>query len=446
MQLLRELGVLVLWLSLFSGLVYVFKSISKSGWRLAALEAFVFTGFLAWSITETLSAFEAVTLTGIVVSWGIIGLVVSVLVLRILREPERPTLTKALAALATNARQLPKGTVFLLVYLFFSVSVLGLIAIVAPPNSSDAMTYHMSRVMHWQQNRSLDMYPTGILRQLDLGPMAEIGILHLQTLAGSDRLANLVQFFSLLGSLIGVTLIAELLGGNVQAQVFSVMTVLTLPMGILQATSAQNDLVVSLWLVCFVTFLLVQMRGRITLPLCLFAGIALGLALNTKATAYQFGLPFGLWFFSHLLKRERSKTIKPLAFLLGAAAFILVPQYVRNANLFSNPFGTGHDLRNSLISPATAASNILRNLAIHAATPIEPLNDYFEERIEAVHEAVGLDMHDSRTTWMETHFTVDFSNQDDLAGNPLHLALILLAMPGLLLSNRRDRIALLTCF
>ena len=76
MQLLRELGVLVLWLSLFSGLVYVCKSILNTGWRPAALEAFVFTGFLAWSITETFGAFEAVTLTGIVLSLGVIGLVV----------------------------------------------------------------------------------------------------------------------------------------------------------------------------------------------------------------------------------------------------------------------------------------------------------------------------------------------------------------------------------
>jgi hypothetical protein len=46
------------------------------------------------------------------------------------------------------------------------VLALGLVtlvtALLAPPNNWDSMTYHMARVAHWKQNRSVDFYPTNI--------------------------------------------------------------------------------------------------------------------------------------------------------------------------------------------------------------------------------------------------------------------------------------------
>src|SRR6185436_4583982 len=81
-------------------------------------------------------------------------------------------------------------------------SILGLtatIALLAPPNNWDSMTYHMPRVAHWAQAGSVAHYPTHILRQLWLGPWAEFGILHLYVLAGGDRLANLVQWLAFAG-------------------------------------------------------------------------------------------------------------------------------------------------------------------------------------------------------------------------------------------------------
>ena len=52
------------------------------------------------------------------------------------------------------------------------VLTLAALAIVAPPNTWDSMTYHMGRVAHWAQNGSVNHYPTTITRQLYLGPWA----------------------------------------------------------------------------------------------------------------------------------------------------------------------------------------------------------------------------------------------------------------------------------
>src|SRR5262245_35403163 len=175
----------------------------------------------------------------------------------------------------------------LLLPIGFIVSLTGLIALVAPPNTYDSMTYHLGRVVHWIQNHDVRPYPTNIDRQLYNPPWAEFAISHFHILSGGDRLANAVQWLSMLGSIVGVSLIAKQLGGSWDCQVLASLVALCLPMGILQASSTQNDYVVTFWLVCFAyyVFLILQVvQGPSSFWLqAILAGISLGLALLTKA-------------------------------------------------------------------------------------------------------------------------------------------------------------------
>ncbi len=127
------------------------------------------------------------------------------------------------------------------------------------------MTYHLSRVMHWQQQQSLSYFPTPNLRELHAGPWAEMAVLQGQILIGRDRLAASVQWIAMIGCLIGVSYIAKLLGGSGEAQALAAFITVTIPMGILQSTSTQTDYVVSLWLVCLAAFSLESMAREATL-------------------------------------------------------------------------------------------------------------------------------------------------------------------------------------
>src|SRR5207248_1366671 len=68
----------------------------------------------------------------------------------------------------------------------------------------------------------------------------------------------------------------------------------TLPIAILEASSAQNDLVLSLWLLVFVHFALRAFSGKAGLAGWLLAGASLGLAVLTKPSALLIAFPFGL--------------------------------------------------------------------------------------------------------------------------------------------------------
>jgi len=289
--------------------------------------------------------------------------------------------------------------------------------------------------MHWEQNQNIAFYPTSIERQLHLGPLAEMVILNFQILAGNDRLANFVQFFAMIGCVVGASFITKKMGGNVYAQVFASISVATLPMGILQSTSTQTDYVVALWLVSFVSLVLEQMQAKKTSRMQYFLiGASLGLAILTKVTVLLFGASFGLWFAAVVIKRFSISGWKEVIILLGVALIILAPHTTRNYDLYKGPFGpmteTGqvqYKYTNDSYNFPAFASNSLRNIAIHLAVPFENINNGTEKIISRLHTILKTDINDPKTTWAGVNFSVNYSTHEDLAGNPFHFFLIVVS-------------------
>lgn len=120
-----------------------------------------------------------------------------------------------------------------------------LIAVLSAPNTADSQTYHLARVANWIQQGNVGFYPTATLRQLYLSPLAEFGILNVILLSGNDYFVNLLQFGCLIGCGVTVSLIVRAFNQNGASQITAMLLTVTIPMAILQASSTQNDLVVS---------------------------------------------------------------------------------------------------------------------------------------------------------------------------------------------------------
>lgn len=115
-----------------------------------------------------------------------------------------------------------------------------------PPTTYDAMTYHMGRVAHWIQNKSIAFYPTAVDRQNWMAPGSEYLILVVQSVAGSDRWANSVQWLSWVLCLGAVPALCRLGGVPRGLAPWAAVLMAGLPMGVLQACSTQTDLVAAL--------------------------------------------------------------------------------------------------------------------------------------------------------------------------------------------------------
>jgi hypothetical protein len=82
------------------------------------------------------------------------------------------------------------------------------------------------------------------------------------------------------------------------------------------------------------------------------------------------------------------------------------------------------------------ASNIVRNLGMQLALPMDGFNAGVDVILEKVHAVIGIDISDARTTWRQSKFQVVFSTYEDSAGNPLHLAFLAVAAVLFVGSNR----------
>lgn len=406
----------------FSLLFLIFSKKEKS-WRSAVLSAAIVWGILITEITELLNLLRLVNFLGLFVLWLLTNFILCFIFFRL---SKKTTITPS-----SNSRLFIQPFYILsLICVAFITLTVGLTAIIAPPNNWDSMTYHMPRIVHWIQNHSVAHYPTSYTPQLYQPPWAEFTIMHFQILSGSDRFANLVQWFSMVGSLIGVSLIAKELGADLRGQVLSIVVSATIPMGIFQASNTKNDYVVSFWLVCFVHYVLLTLNVKINWIHLLKLSASLGLAVLTKGTAYIYTLPFILWVILLGLKQAGWKVLRHCLAILAVVGFINFGYYMRNFDVFCSPLSTlPQKYTNDVFSIPTFISNVIRNAGLHMAIPLaisSNVNSVIEKAIYQLHIILGVDINDPRTTWPGTAFSIQgLSTFEDTAGNPIHFWLLL---------------------
>ena len=415
--------------------------LQSADWRRAWIHACVLFGSILIIATQALSILNLITFAGMIITWSIILLATAVCLSSRLRNDYR---------LGFGFSDIPIASSILLLLMGFICLLLAVVAYCSPPNNWDSVVYHMPRVMHWIQNQNVAFYPTHCLRQNHQSMGSEFFILHLQILSGGDHFANFVNWFSMIGSLIGVSLIAKLLGAGVRGQVLAAIFAGTIPMGVMQATSTQSDYANAFWMVCFAYYLILYMR-KPEMSRTAFVGIgaSLGLAVITKATTYLIAAPFLVWLGVVMIQRSRWSVWKPVAIIAAIFMVLNVSNYVRNTELYGHPLGPrteGGEYRykNDVITPAVFLSNVARNLALHCnlwpevdagKTPpfLTKVQKKIEKGILEFHQYIGIDPNDPRTTWPRAKFKIEpilFNDEND--GNPLQLAIILIltfAMP-----------------
>lgn len=420
----------------WAGVFWILRArIPSADVRLVLVIASAGIGVLVVIITEGLSLAHSLAAPYAVGTWSIAAIAVA---LTAARGPRR-----SVASLAGPFGRLSFDSRLMITLTVAIAAVTGIVAAAATPNNWDSMTYHLSRSMRWAQDRSVDFYPTNIERQLHPPPFAEYALLQSFLLTGDDGFFNLLQWSSMVGSVVGVSVIARQLGAASRGQVLSALYCAALPMGIVQSSSTQNGYVVAFWLVAFLVLLL-AFKDRPTIMGGALAGAALGLALLTKGTAYIFAAPFGLLALMPVWpwRLATARCVVWAGFAgLGVVLLLNAGHYSRNLDLYGSILGPGGEegsgtaarYANDVFSVPVTASNLARNLTLHLSTPWRPVNERVLNASLALHGWLGVSPSDPRTTWMGQTYTVPLaSTHEDYANNPVHLLLLvgtLLALP-----------------
>ncbi len=399
------------------------------GWRDAWLRALVCFGGVVAVLTELLGAGHAIHRGPVFLAWC------------------------AIAAGAILARRHSRKHAPIRLGIIDSLSfagvaaILGIVlltALLSPPNSADAMAYHLPRVLFWAQSGSVEFFPTTYFNQITLQPLAEYLVLHTCVLSGGDHFANLVQWLGLAGSAIGVSAVTAAFGASVRAQVFSALFCATLPNGILQASGAKNDYLLAMWMVamCYFARRYVMQSGRQDL---IAAGLALALALFTKATAYLYAPPMlAVIWWPFLWSRRRD--LKWVAVVLIASVLAVNGTlYWRNFKLSGSPLGydsaRGDGFfrwRNEHFGWRETVSNLLRHGSEELGSPSARWNHQVYAATLRAHAWIGIDASDPATTWPWTKFEPPrYTNHEADANNRWHLLLLALSL-GVLWKETRQ--------
>jgi len=410
--LIPALGTALLWVVLYQRF---------ADWRQALLRAMLLGSLFTIAMVEILSLFSTVKRTYLLVAWLVLSATLIVFLLRRWRQEGnllRPRL------------RLPTGLWerLLLAGCATAAAVTLIVALRTPPQTWDSLNYHMSRVAHWAQMGAVQPYATGIEVQNSMPPGPGMLVLQLYVLAGSDALVNLVGWSAVMVSTVGSSLIARQFGADARGQLLASLAVLTIPMAIVQASTTMTDAVLALWLIIVASELLQFQQKDGEEPL-LYVSVGAGLSILSKQTAFAFLLPLAVAAGVMVWRKCTAKRI--LVWVLMAVLIVGIlnaGMFTRNAALYGNPIGPLERFgqhANSLMTPGGLLSNLVRNLTLHLGTPSPYPNKALALSVIGLHDLLGLDVNDPRTTAFSEYKVRLTSTHEDTAGNGLHLVLIL---------------------
>lgn len=413
--------------------------------RLSFVQSLILHGIIVFFYNEVFSFFNLITPLTARLYWFVVtGITCGWLVRSLGTKAGLQQLTHQLKnALKLNGVD---GHSRFLIYtgLIFLILPLLALAVYTPPNNFDSNHYHLNRILYWLNNHNLDHYPTMYVQQLYLNVFAEYLVLHTFLLAGSDQLANIIQFGAMLGSIASVSLLAKRIGLRYRGQLLAGALLACLPIGLFESTTTQVDCVACFFFTSFVMFgyWFLDHPSRPTLVWLL---LALVFGSFTKYPVLFFALPFVIYFAIQILRHQGIRF--GLATLVAAGllyGLIFSPFFIRNYVAFSSilsPQPTSRLLNDKIpvegLSVAYMASSLIKNIGLHVAIPYLPYNLWVESAVIDIHQLLGVSLDEPAIS--KDHFHVRFSMEEDSAPNTVHLLLLIIAI--LILFSRRGHSA-----
>jgi len=387
--------------------------------------------------TELLSLIKGLTTLGVVVLWSVA--VAALVVVTIKRKSLPKGWMKARSHIHFPRKPFEIAALACVVAILLIVLITG---ILSPPNIHDVLTYHMTRVMHWVQNKSLVYFPTSITYQLWHPPFAEYNILNWTLLIGSDYLSAFHQWYGLILTLVAIGATAGKLGVKGRGQWIAALFYVTLPIIVLQTSSAKNDVFLGYFFAALSYFVVKAVKKDLTLSDWFGAAITVGLGLLTKGSFAFFALPLLVWLLVLMIRKAGLKRTILFALLgLLVISGLNAGYWTRNMLTFNNPLGTAsaNYLMNGRFGLKVLVSNLSRNIALQL-TSFGFVNSFVQDVLVRLHDFMGMELFDPTITHGPTEFYV-VPTREEVASNPLQFIVAGLVFIWLLivLISRKDK-------
>ena len=408
------------------------------------VQTFLIFSSIVILMTEILNIFGLMTYIGLITSWSTL-IIITFTLLFFYGKPKTVNRSLNWKEIISPFSKIPN---YYFYFIFGIVTLIFLQGILYPPNNWDSMTYHLARIPNWIGNGTINHYPTHIYRQLYQPPFSSFLNLHLALLNSTDYLSNTIQLFYLLGSIAVIISILNIYKASIKTKILAVVLTLTIPEVLLQASSTQNDIIVSFFILSCGYFAIKSYKAPLIKGNYFYLGASIGLALQTKATAYIFLTPvlliFGVYFIISTIKTKEFKKISYSISVIILTLALNFGHYNRNYKLTGSLLGVDKTessmYSNQAMSPSLFFLNLLKNASLHIG-PF-PVNKFSERLTVFLHDIL-----DVKTNNIETNFNgIEYQGapntpiHEDTAPNFLHFYLILVSIPILVISLIKRKI------
>lgn len=288
---------------------------------------------------EILSLFHLINFIALSLIWFAVDLIAVFILIAVIRK--RKVLLSEIRCLFSFSK-----SSFHLIILFtlFVCAAAVYMAVRTVPYNWDSMTYHLTRIVHWIQNKSVAHYVCHDISQISCPPLAEFVLLHIYVLSGcSDYFVNLLQTFSYIISVFLVYKISEMIGCNRLFCSLAAFTFATTPIVFAEALSTQVDVFSGMWLLiyvyCILHFTDLKQKlywNRDMLCKLLLIGMSAGFCYLAKPSGCIGAFIFAIWLLLVCAYRKDNIFIVARSIIIVAivAMIIVLPEMMRNLVTF----------------------------------------------------------------------------------------------------------------
>lgn len=346
-----------------------------------------------YGITEIFSVFHLLTKNSLLLAWSVLS---AILLCSLLLSKKRSLSGSYIKNSFKKLKNIKLLHIAVIIYGLFML----FLSYKTVPYNWDSMTYHMSRICHWTQNKSVSHYSTNIIRQVASPVLHEF--VDVQVYILSDRkemLLNLLQCFSYLTSAGMVYCIAQKLQCRKGFCRIAALLYLSLPIAFAESFTTQNDNFATVWMLYFAYILLdfTNLDQKIiltkdTISKVCTLGILVSLGYLTKPSVCIGMAVMVLWLLAVCIRRRDS--FKTLIELIGAVipsiVLPLLPELIRNIKTFSalsDPM-TGQRQLIGTLNPLYMFINFLKNILFNLPNVYIYSSDYLLTRF--IEKAAGV--------------------------------------------------------
>ncbi len=290
-------------------------------------------------------------------SWFFSGLVCFILVIVIFYKSilKLPSLKLSLERFLciprkiVSEKQIFEGTILILFFTTFAFSMVinFLVLVLVAPNNWDSMTYHLARVAYYLQHNNFNFFDANYWAQVVHPKNSSVLMLYTYLVSGrNENLTKAVQYLSYLAAIISLYGISRQLGFTRLTAILSACTGGLLTNWLMEATTNQNDLIITAYIGQTIYFLIKSLGKPQNKIYPLLAAFSLSLAMGTKASTLITLPALGFWLIGWFLNSCYPLRIKAeqigyflLFLLVGIFIFVIPSGYGENYFLYSNPFG-----------------------------------------------------------------------------------------------------------